>query len=434
MVRTVGMVDYSRCKPAPVASALSLAHALSVSELPPPPPSAPASAGKSKRVEKAARLKNEDVEQFVEDIFGESLHAKRVLALASGVLGVTHAASLAVSAIGRGLAEAKGLIPKHAIKQVDRLLSNKALDLDELLPLWVSFVIAERKELLVTLDWTDFDADGQTTLCLNLATTHGRATPLMWKTVPKRQLKDHRNEFEDALLERFHDLLPLGVKVTLLADRAFGDEKLYRLLQDYGFDFVIRFRGVIHVELDNDGGTFPASALVPGNGTAKLYRNAKVTAKKTPVAGVVCVKKRGMKDAWHLATSLGDISASELVKFYARRFTTEENFRDTKDTRFGLGLSAAHFNSPVRRDRALLLAAMTEALLTLLGAAAEQAGLDRYLKSNTSKKRQHSLFNQGMYWYGAIPAMRDAWIEPLMVAFSNLLAAHPNMTQLLSVI
>jgi hypothetical protein len=34
------------------------------------------------------------------------------------------------------------------------------------------------QEIVVAMDWTDFDADGQATLALNLVTGHGRATPL----------------------------------------------------------------------------------------------------------------------------------------------------------------------------------------------------------------------------------------------------------------
>jgi len=60
------------------------------------------------------------VHQFVEQIVGEDLHAKRVLSQANGVIGVMHAAALAVQSIGQGLAVAQGLDPKHAIKQVDR--------------------------------------------------------------------------------------------------------------------------------------------------------------------------------------------------------------------------------------------------------------------------------------------------------------------------
>jgi hypothetical protein len=58
-------------------------------------------------------------------------------------------------------------------------------------------------------------------------------------------MKDWRNEHEDALLERFREVVPPTTKVTILADRGFGDRKLYELLKDQlGFDFIIRFRGV----------------------------------------------------------------------------------------------------------------------------------------------------------------------------------------------
>jgi hypothetical protein len=43
-----------------------------------------------------------------------------------------------------------------------------------------------------------------------------------------------------------------------------------------------------------------------------------------------------------------------------------------------------------------------------LGAAAEKIGFDRLLKVNTAKKRTHSLFRQGSYWYRAISAMRES--------------------------
>jgi hypothetical protein len=47
--------------------------------------------------------------------------------------------SLAVSVIGQGLALARGLETKHAVKQVDRMLSNPGLNVDALLPHWVSY-------------------------------------------------------------------------------------------------------------------------------------------------------------------------------------------------------------------------------------------------------------------------------------------------------
>ena len=35
---------------------------------------------------------------------------------------------------------------------------------------------------------------------------------------------------------------------------------------------------------------------------------------------------------------MGEAGASEIIKLYGRRFTIDENFRDQKDWRFGMGL------------------------------------------------------------------------------------------------
>ena len=99
------------------------------------------------------------VSEFAADVFGEALHHKRVESVANATLGVLQAASLAVSAIGQGLALASGSNCKHAIKQVDRLFSNRGLDVHHLFASWVPFIVAERTEVVLALDWTDYDAD-----------------------------------------------------------------------------------------------------------------------------------------------------------------------------------------------------------------------------------------------------------------------------------
>ena len=137
------------------------------------------------------------VHDFLAGIFAGDLHAKRVASLANGALGVMTSASLAVSIIGHSLAQARGLLGKHAIKQVDRLLSNQGIVVWEMFAAWVPRIIGQRKAIVVAMDWTDFDADGQTTLALNLVSNHGRATPLLWLTVLKDELKNSRNDFED---------------------------------------------------------------------------------------------------------------------------------------------------------------------------------------------------------------------------------------------
>lgn len=131
---------------------------------------------------------------------------------------------------------------------MDRLLSNPGFNVWTLFAHWVPYVVAASREIVVALDWTDFDADGHSTAACNLVTTHGRATPLVWMTVAKARLKGRRNRYEDTVLLRLHEVLPPGVKVTILADRGFGDQHLYAYLTDLGFDFIIRFRGVVRVQ------------------------------------------------------------------------------------------------------------------------------------------------------------------------------------------
>lgn len=368
----------------------------------------------------------------VEEIFGDDLHAMRVLSLANSVTGTIDAAVLSVHAIGRGYADVAGKDPKHGVKQTDRMLSNKGISVWSLFSPWAEFLVGERKEIFVALDWTEFDADGHATLAGYLITSHGRATPLIWMTVEKETLEGKRNDHEYRLIERLHECIAPDVKITVLADRGFGDQKLYRFLQTLGWDFIIRFRGGIHVEAD--GVSRKATQWVPENGRATIIRDARVTRTKAEVPAVVVAHAKDMKEPWCLATSLRELKASEIVKLYARRFTIEETFRDQKDQHFGLGLSATHIGSTERRDRLLLLAAVAQALLTLLGAASEKSGIDRTLKANTSKKRTMSLFNQGLYLYGAIPRMREDRLSLLMTTFDGIVREHPFFRQVFGLI
>jgi hypothetical protein len=87
-----------------------------------------------------------------------------------------------------------------------------------------------------------------------------------------------------------------------------------------------------------------------------------------------------------------------------------------------MGLSSTRIGEPMRRDRLLLVSAFATALLTLLGAVGESLGMDRLLKSNTSKTRTHSLFRQGCMLYELIPTMPEHRLAPLMAKFAEAVA------------
>ena len=268
----------------------------------------------------------EFIRDYLRAIFAGDVHSKRIDSLAGATLGVMTSASLAVSVIGHALAQARCRLTKHAIKQVDRLLSNQGVVVWDMFGPWVTEMVGQRRSIVVAMDWTDFDADDQTTLALNLVTNHGRATPLLWLTVFKGELKAKRNDYEDLCLLRLAEALPEGIAVvTILADRGFGDVKLFA----FGTNWALTMSsGSAAISMSRRPMARPAS---PRTGSARAvgratFSAASVTAGGREVGAVVCVHAKDMKEAWCLATSHAEASARQIINSYAKRWTIEPGF------------------------------------------------------------------------------------------------------------
>jgi hypothetical protein len=382
----------------------------------------------TKRRKAERQVGRDELDELMGAVFGGTIHAQRVASLGDGVDGVLHAASLGVRAIGHGLAVANGLAPRHAIKQVDRLLSNPKLMREEVARYWVRFVVAERKALFVNFDWTEFQDSDQSMIVLGTQTEHGRSTPLVWKTVTHSALKDQRNAHEDELLGLFADVLPKGVRVTVVADRGFSDIKLYRFLTELGFESIMRFRGVVSVE-SADGERRKAKDWLGAGGQMRVLRDARVTAEGQPVPLVVCVQQKQMKEPWLPASSRSDLTGTAIKHRYSRRFTVEETFRDVKNPRLGLGLKQTVMERNDRRDALFLLAVLAHTLLTRLGKAGEELGMDRWL--GATRPRQYSRFRQGQMLFDLIPTMHQTRLRTLLQRFGQLLREHALLSQVL---
>ena len=80
------------------------------------------------------------------------------------------------------------------------------------------------------------------------------------------------------MLVRLAEALPADIALCIVADRGFGDQKLYRVLtEELKFAYVIRFHGNIVVSTA-DGETRSAAAWVGSSGRARVLRGATVTA------------------------------------------------------------------------------------------------------------------------------------------------------------
>lgn len=359
------------------------------------------------------------ISSVIHEIYGEDLHKKRQQSIAFAAMGLLSSESLFLHRMAEGLVNTRGGDKKHATKQIDRLLSNKGISVWDLSERWVRYVLGDHKEVVVALDWTSFFDDEQSMLSLNIVTGKGLATPLLWKSVDKKQLKHNRARYEDQLLSRLKTVLPAGVKVTLLADRGFADQKFFRFLdEELRFNYIIRIKSnttIIHKNIRNK-----AANWLKADGRILGLKQALLTLAEYPIKQFVAVKDKGMKAAWFLVSNSG-LSPREIINNYSKRWKIEPYFRDLKDGRFGLGLEQTHIKSCERRDRLMLVLALSYLLLVVLGQAGEQIGFDRKLKVNTVKTRTHSLFRQGQFYYKFFFRFTHEEQENLMQNFENLL-------------
>jgi hypothetical protein len=148
-----------------------------------------------------------------------------------------------------------------------------------------------------------------------------------------------------------------------------------------------------------------------------------VTGQRHEVAAFAAVKQAKMEELWLLASSMPDL-ASRIVALCGRRFSCEENFRDEKNPRFGLGSRLARVRDAARRDRLCFILATATALLTLLGAAGEHVGLDRRLRANTVRRRTHSLFRRGREYLRMLIA-GGTRLAQLLSHFQRILRRQP---------
>ena len=103
----------------------------------------------------------------------------------------------------------------------------------------------------------------------------------------------------------------------------------------------------------------------------------------------------------------------------------------------GLVYGPAVVASEASIHRLLLLSALSIALLTLLtllGAAGERLGYDRWLKANTVKRHTHSLFRQGLVLYEHIPNWPEHRLRPLVEKFSQMLMEQRVYREIFDVI
>jgi hypothetical protein len=335
------------------------------------------------------------------------VHAARFTLVIDAVLAITSLERVTLTTIGRAFGRTT---PRHGIKRCDRLLGNNKLHSE--LRVWygalAEFVIGRLKRVVILVDWTQ--AYGDIWTLTAAATFEGRSIPVLSRSFPKRYVGNAA--IQEAFLRELRRAIPSTCNAVIVADAGFRS-KFFTTCDHLGFAFVIRVRnsrGVAWV----DGRRVTFADLFAGAadkaqclGGAAAYASSPHGTRPRLVLGpkpkTADLRQRFVGDyersraaePFLLQTNLENESAESIVAIYRMRMQIEESFRDTKDWRFGWALGRSKTTTPRRSDVLTLLVSLALVVVTLLGAAAADAGIEKSLRASSRAARVLSFVTIG---------------------------------------
>ena len=202
----------------------------------------------------------------------------------------------------------------------------------------------------------------------------GRALPLAWMVWPANQPLTEARFWERVarLLEVVEVLLPLGIPVIWLADRAFGSPAFTDLVRRHGWDYVVRVQGQTHFR-DNQGREYALRDFVPRPECRSKRQELVFKKRGWRLASVVAYWGRRHATPLCLVSSLPP--RWELIALYRRRYPIEATFRHYKS--YGWQWERGQVADLDHLQRLLVGLALATWLALLVGSqvAAEQLAL-----------------------------------------------------------
>ena len=377
-----------------------------------------------------------------------TMHKIRRLSLFAAIESSMNGGSISVTGLGREISsQAK---EKHQIKRVDRLCSNPKLHQEiDFIYCRMAFLLAGRLlRPVIHVDWSDMDERKQHFL-IRASLAAQRRSLTLYEEVhllkKKEKPKTHR-----LFMEKLKAMLPEDSRPIIVTDAGFRIP-WFRLVESLGWDYVGRVRNRTHCQKPGDNSWQPIKNLYElATQRAKnlgfyllgekqnfktrmviLWRKSKGRKDKTATGERARKSKKSRacaereKEPWLLATSLSKESrvTKQVIKIYATRMQIEESFRDLKS---GLNMSECGTRKIKRLEVLLLVAAIAQYLLHLLGLTVKAAGKNWQYQANSVKHR-NVLSNQFIglrayrdkqlrllkkHWLSAIRTLQSLMEEP----------------------
>jgi hypothetical protein len=242
------------------------------------------------------------------------------------------------------------------------------------------------------------DDTQQTTHCTlsTLALAYrGRALPLAWCRWSGQLHGAYWTQI-DQLFDQAQRLLPPQVQPVVLADRGLASPALIRLIQQHGWDYLVRVQRdtTLRGSRSRSAPRVHLGDVVQQPGAPSVVSDGWVFIKHTVWAHTAAVWRVGYQEPWLLVSNL-DLGVG-LADLYAKRMHVETLFRDAKSGAFEWELSRVL--QPERAQRLLLAIMLAVWCGVLLGEASIRAG-----EIPAYGRRDHavSLLRRGLDWLSA---------------------------------
>lgn len=321
------------------------------------------------------------------DLHGHQARALADLSFAMAAIGHCHSGRVATAVPGPARVASSR-------RRLERTLANPRLRPDRVFA-GLARSVADRmagRPILLILDETH---NGRRLACLKLSVAYRkRAIPIAAACYRRDRPPRPMPRLIGRLLRRAARALPADADVTLLTDRGLTWPAVLDACTALGWHFVGRVKGTTRLRR-GDGSWRPLSELVPRPGSRWSGRGRAFKKAGGRDLHVAAVWERGCREPWLLVSDRAD--GYRGVRKYAKRFWTEELFRDEKSQ--GLQWRRSHVTDPAHGARLVALMALATLLAVSLGTWVLKTGRRRWLESG--RRRTLSIFQLGFRWLHA---------------------------------
>lgn len=344
-----------------------------------------------------------------------ALHTYQVRALATFSLAAACARHCHLSRLAAHVPTA---VQPHSVRRrLLRLLGNERLEVPAAsvqLAAWLVRWNAPTARLHLLLDETPLRNDLRV---LKISISYRRrALPLIWCCCPLRGRAQTMPRTVLDLLQAAQDTVARyapQAQVVLLADRGLCWPQIIAHCQGAHWHYLLRAQAQTRLCSSSSSSTQRLGDLVrqPGQwwcGQAQVFQKAGWLA-----CNVVACWPRDAQEAWLLVTSLPP--TLHCCRWYARRMWQEQSFRDEKS--HGFCWQASQVRDPQRANRLLLILALAQLWLMLLGDCAQTPPWRQRLGlSCRATRRLWSRFRWG--WHLLMYALANKLAVPCHLSFT----------------